>query len=45
MKQFTVFNPDETTTEWVEISLSDNDFVSMPKAVWDALNADSEGNK
>ena len=35
----------EETTEHVIIDHGNNEFTSMPKAIWDELNADSEGNK
>jgi hypothetical protein len=45
MKIVTIENLDGTTTEHVIIDHGNEEFTSMPKAVWDALNVDSEGNK
>jgi hypothetical protein len=34
---FTIDNPDKTTTEHVLINNGNDEFVSMPKAVYDTL--------
>ncbi len=38
----TVENPNETTTEIAIIEHADGSFTSMPKAVWDELEAAKE---
>jgi hypothetical protein len=39
MKTFSIENMDGSTTEWVEIDRGNGEFTSMPKAVWDELEA------
>lgn len=45
MEIVSVVNIDGSITNHVIIDRGNEEFTSMPKAVWDALNADSEGNK
>lgn len=33
------------TVEYAVINRGNGEFTTMPKAIWDELNADSEGNK
>ena len=42
MKTFLAENMDGSTTEWVEIDRGNGEFTSMPKAVWDELEAAKE---
>ena len=37
--------PDKTIITFVIIDRGNGEFTSMPKAIWDELNVDSEGNK
>ena len=42
MKTYTIESNGEIV-EYVEIEVSEGNFTSMSKAIWDELNADSEG--
>lgn len=45
MKTITLITALGAEIEYVIIDRGNDEFTSMPKAVWDALNVDSEGNK
>lgn len=45
MDKITFFTDELNGIEHVIIDHGNDEFTSMPKAVWDALNVDSEGNK
>lgn len=45
IETITITNVDGSITEHVVLDRGNDEFTSMPKAVWDELNADSAGNK
>ena len=44
MKTFEIENMDGSITKWVEIDWGNGEFTSMPKSVWDELEAAKEAS-